>query len=157
MHKHTFHSIALDFFAGGGLENDRLDAKERLHRRPGFHRMGAGQGGHQVAARFRLPPCINDGALPAANDFIVPVPRFGVDRLAYGAKQLEAAQIAFRRNRCLGPSTRECGGGGVELVRLCAFRRPARSGRHQGRSARLQTSVSSRHWPAGRKRYSCGP
>ena len=48
-----------------------------------------------MTACFGLPPRVNDGAPPAADHVIVPVPSFGVDRFAHGAKDAQDRQIAF--------------------------------------------------------------
>ena len=82
----------------------------------GLRRGGAGEGSDHHAAGFRLPPGIDDRAAPIAHDIVVPVPGFGIDRLAHGSEQFQAAAagagdvfVAFAHE---GP---QGGGGGIEL------------------------------------------
>ena len=120
--KHAFSWIAFNLFASGRLKNDRFNAEERLHRRTGFHRMCAGQGGHQVTACFRLPPCIDDGATPPADDFIVPVPCLWIDRLAYRAKDAQGGEVScFHEGIALTHQRAQSGRGSVELVHFVLF------------------------------------
>ena len=75
-----------------------------------------------MPAGFRLPPRINDGAFAFADDVIVPIPRFGVDRLAHCAKNPQIREIIFldRVVACRHQSA-DCCGGCVELVDLVFF------------------------------------
>ena len=51
------------------------------------------RGRDDVAVRFGLPEGVDDGAAPAADVFVVPHPRLGVDRLAHATQQAQAAQV----------------------------------------------------------------
>ncbi len=48
-----------------------------------------------MAAGFRLPPGIDDRAFAAADLVVIPHPRFGIDRLAHGAQQAQAAEVVL--------------------------------------------------------------
>ena len=48
-----------------------------------------------MTARFRLPEGIDDRAIPFADDVIIPVPSFWVDRFTHRAKQFQIAQVMF--------------------------------------------------------------
>ena len=93
--KHSFDIIAFYFLTRCRVQHHRLDAEEGFHRRAGFGGVCTGQRGHQVAAGFSLPPGVNDGALPATDNFVVPVPGLGIYRFTHGAQHLEGAEIAF--------------------------------------------------------------
>ena len=120
--QHPFNIIAFDLFTAGGFKHDRINTKEGLHRGAGLQGMGAGQGGHHVAAGFGLPPGVNDGNFTAADNLVIPVPGLGVDRLAHGAQQFERGEITFfnvfiaLRHQCA-----DGGGGGIELIDLVLF------------------------------------
>ena len=49
-----------------------------------------GNGADQDAAGFRLPPGIHDRATPIADDVVVPLPGFRIDRLTDRAQQSQA-------------------------------------------------------------------
>ena len=84
--------------------------------------MRAGQGGHHVAASLGLPPRVNDGAAAAADNIVIPIPGFGVDRLADRAQHLERGKIAFFDIFvALTHERAQSRGGGVELVDLVLF------------------------------------
>ena len=120
--QNPLHVIALDLGTGGGFKYDRFDPEERLHRGAGFGGVGTGQRRHQVTAGFRLPPCVHDRAVPFAHNVIVPIPGFGVDRLAHGAKQFQAAEIAaVNKGAPLAHQRANGGRGGVELIYLVFF------------------------------------
>ena len=81
-----------------------------------------GQGGHQMAAGFGLPPGVDDRAAALADDVVVPVPGFGVDRFAHGAQQCAGCtDRTFRQTRALAHQRADRGGRGVELVDLVLF------------------------------------
>src|SRR5471032_683220 len=63
----------------------------------GHHRRGAWQWGDHVPARFRLPEGVDDRAFLATDVFVVPHPRFGIDRLAHRAQQAQAGQVVVAR------------------------------------------------------------
>ena len=70
---------------------------KRKGSRSRFKRRGARQRSDHVHAGFGLPPGINDRAALATNVFVIPHPRFGIDRLANRAKQAKGRQVVFRR------------------------------------------------------------
>ena len=120
--QNAFAFSVVDFFARVRVQNNGLNAEERLGCRAGLEGRGAGQGGQQVTAGLSLPPRVNDGAFPFADHVIVPVPGFGVDRLTDGAQHLERRQIAFLNKLVTLTHQRANGGGsGVELVHLVLF------------------------------------
>jgi hypothetical protein len=82
---------------------------------PGLVGVAPGSGRDQDAAGLGLPPGIDDGAAFAADEFVVPHPRFGIDWLAYGAKQAEGSQVMLLRPLDAPFHKRANGGGrGVE-------------------------------------------
>src|SRR3546814_16616776 len=62
-------------------------AEERQRRRARRLIDGAGQRRDQDAAGLGLPPRIDDRAAAIADHPVIPLPRFGIDRLAHGAEQ----------------------------------------------------------------------
>ena len=120
--QNTFDAVAVYHFTCRGFQHDRLDPEERFHGGTGLGRVGTGKRGHQMAARFSLPPGIYDRAGTFPDYFVVPVPSFRVDWFPHCAKQLEAAQIAPIHKRptfphqCPDRSRR-----GVKLVNLVLF------------------------------------
>src|SRR5581483_6384797 len=75
------------------VDEGRLQAEERPRGRAGLELGGAGQRRDEDAARLRLPPGVDDRAPALADDAVVPLPRFGVDRLADGAEQLQRRAV----------------------------------------------------------------
>ena len=75
---------------------------------------------HDVAG-FGLPPGIDDRAAVAADDFAIPHPRFGIDRLADRAQQAQAVELVLLRP-LVAPLDEgaDRGGRGVEDVDLVA-------------------------------------
>src|SRR5690606_8609182 len=69
---------ASDFFALF-IDDLRLDAKEGQRRRSGNGRRHAGQRRNHDGAGLRLPPRVDDGTTPAADDVAIPHPSFGID------------------------------------------------------------------------------
>ena len=136
----------------------RLHAEERQGRGAGLQRDGAGQRRDHVAAGLGLPPGVDDRAAAVADHAEIPFPRLGIDRLADGAEQAQAAC-----GSCASPAPRRrpsgCGSrsGPCRRSRPCACRPPPRTARCSGRSARPRTSVSWRRWRAARRRCSCAP
>ena len=57
---------------------------------PGFERRDARQRRDQDVSRLRLPPRVDDRTPAAADVFVVPHPRFGVDRLADRSEQAQS-------------------------------------------------------------------
>ena len=76
------------------VHDHRLDAKERATGTARLERVSARQRRDQNAARFRLPPRVDDRAALLADVPPVPQPHFGIDRLAHRTQQLEAGQVA---------------------------------------------------------------
>ena len=95
------------------------DAEERERRGPRLCRGGSRQRGDHDAARFRLPPGVDDGAAASPDDAVVPHPRLGVDRFSHGAEQPQAGQVVGR-GPLLAPAVEgaDRGGRGVEDVDL---------------------------------------
>ena len=73
----------------------RQDAGQRFGAAAGLGGNRAGQRAHHDAARFRLPPGIDDGAALAADHAVVPHPCLGVDSLAHRAQQPQARQVVL--------------------------------------------------------------
>ena len=72
-----------------------------------------------MSAGLGLPPGIHDGAALAADVFVIPQPRFGIDRFADGAEHAERGQIIFRRPFIAEPDERADGRGrGVKGIHL---------------------------------------
>ena len=154
-----------DEVAGGGaleqgalLVDERgLDAEERLRRRAGLQRDGAGQRRDENAARLRLPPGVDDGAALFADHVVVPLPGFRIDRLADGAQEPQRGAARALDVVVAGAHQRaDRGRRGVEDVDAPTCRRPPRSARAWDSSERPRTSTSSRRWRAARRRCSCG-
>ncbi len=68
-----------------------------LRRRSGLERRDAGQRRDHDRAGLRLPPGVDDRAALAADELVVPDPRFGVDRLADRSEQAQRRQIVLLR------------------------------------------------------------
>src|SRR5450830_1374462 len=79
------------------VDDGRHDARQRKGAGAGDHRGGAGQWGDHVAARFRLPEGVDDGAVLVADVFVVPHPGFRVDRLAHRTQEAQAGQVVVLR------------------------------------------------------------
>ena len=73
------------------------DARERPRRRARLQRRHAGQRRDHDRAGFGLPPGVDDRAALAADELVVPDPRFGVDRLADRSEQPQRRQIVLLR------------------------------------------------------------
>ncbi len=71
------------------IHQRRLHAKERLSCGAGFQPRSAGHWGDHKAAGFGLPPGVHHRALLVADFLPVPLPRFRVDRLAYGSENTQ--------------------------------------------------------------------
>ena len=78
-----------------GVDDRRNDARQRLGAAARLGGDRAGQRAHHDAARFGLPPGIDDRAPLAADLAVIPHPRFGVDAFADGAQQPQARQIVL--------------------------------------------------------------
>eukprot|EP00041_Stephanoeca_diplocostata_P016325 m.321197 g.321197 ORF g.321197 m.321197 type:complete len:471 (-) comp20329_c0_seq3:1019-2431(-) len=84
-----------------------------------LHWCGARHARDAVPARFRLPPCVHDGAFLVSNDVVVPQPRFRVDGFSHCAKHSKGGQIVLVRE--LIPESLECTDGGWSRVELIDF------------------------------------
>ena len=73
------------YFVACLVQNHGFDAEERERRGARFHRGCCGQGSHQNAAGFGLPPRINDGASVFADGVVIPEPFRFLNRFAYRA------------------------------------------------------------------------
>ena len=112
----------VDLFACGRFQNNRLNAKERLHCSARLGRVRTRKRSHQVTTGFCLPPCVNDRAVTLADNGVVPVPCLGVDGLAHGTQNAQIGQIAFGDELfALTHQRADRGGGSVELVHLVLF------------------------------------
>ena len=113
---------AFENFGSGGVQNDRLNAKERSGCRAGLQRGCARQRCQQVTTGFGLPPRVNDRRFAFADNVVVPVPCFGVDRFTHGAEGLDRRQvILFDELGALAHQSADRGRRGVELVDLVLF------------------------------------
>src|SRR5471032_2469515 len=72
------------------IQQHRLHAKNRLGCAAGLDPLGADQGAEHDAAGFGLPPRVDNRAALFTDGVEVPVPGFGVDRLADTAQQAQA-------------------------------------------------------------------
>ena len=67
------------------IDDADIDAKEGQRGGAGLGGDGTGDRRDHVAAGFSLPPGIDDGALAAADELVIPHPGFWIDRLSDGA------------------------------------------------------------------------
>src|SRR5262245_51346017 len=81
-------ALALDRIAVV-VDERGLDAEEGERRRAGLELGRAGQRRNENAAGLGLPPRIDDRAASVANHVVIPLPGFGIDRLAHAAEKLE--------------------------------------------------------------------
>ena len=99
------------------VHHRRAHAEERLCCRTGLERGRTGQRRDQVPAGLGLPPCVDHRAPAAADNFVIPLPRFGVDRFADGAEYAQAAAVCCAHRFVAEAHQRtDDGGGGVENV-----------------------------------------
>jgi hypothetical protein len=97
-----------------GIDDGRLHAEEAAGGRTGFLRYRAGSG-DQDAAGFGLPPGIDDRTTAFAHHAVIPLPGFGIDRLADGAEQADRiASRLFHRRLAFAHQRADRGGRGVE-------------------------------------------
>jgi hypothetical protein len=83
---------SLGFAFGAVVAQDhRFDAEERTAGAAGFERVRAGQGSDEMSAGLGLPPGVHDGAAFAADVFVIPHPRLGIDGFADGAEDAQRA------------------------------------------------------------------
>ena len=72
------------------VDECRLDAEERQRRRARLLRDRTRQRRDQGGAGFGLPPGVDDRTTAFADDAVVPLPGFRIDRLADRAEQADA-------------------------------------------------------------------
>ena len=76
------------------IDNLRTHAGQRQRATARLRGRAARQRAHHDAARFGLPPRVDDRASRAANHLVIPDPSLWVDALAHGAEEAEAGKIA---------------------------------------------------------------
>ena len=79
------------------IDDRRNDARQRLGATARLGGDRAGQRAHHDAARFGLPPGVDDRAALAADHAVIPHPGFGIDAFADRAQQPQARQVVLRR------------------------------------------------------------
>jgi len=105
----------LDELASVGIHDAGYHAEERRGGGTGFHRGRAGQARDQMAAGFRLPPGIDNGATPVTDHVVIPFPSLGVDGFAHGAEQAQGfARGLFHRAIAFAHQCADRGRRGVE-------------------------------------------
>ena len=70
------------YFMAFFIDHCRIDAKERKRRATRFGWSRARQRRDHDRAGLSLPPCIDNGTTSSANVFVIPNPRFRIDRFA---------------------------------------------------------------------------
>ena len=81
--------LAVQHLAAFGVDDLRLDAEERQGCGAGLQVGCAGQRRDHVAARFGLPPGVDDRAAALADHLVIPDPGFRIDRLADRAEHTQ--------------------------------------------------------------------
>ena len=115
--QYALRGAILDFLTRGGFQDNGLDTEEWLHGRPRLECVRPWQRGQQVTTGFSLPPGIDDRAVTAPDDLVIPVPGLGIDRLANSAEHPEATEVAgFYERLALSHQCAYRGRCGVELV-----------------------------------------
>ena len=115
-HEDALDVVARELLAADGVQYRRLDAKERHGRRARLGLDRTRERGDDDRARLGLPERVDDGALPPADVLVVPVPRLGVDRLAYAPEDAEGRQVVALDVVFAQPAEEPYRGGGrVEL------------------------------------------
>ncbi len=101
------------------IHQARHHTEERPRGRARLECGGARQWADEDAAGLGLPPGVDDGATRFADRLVVPVPRFGIDRLTDRTQQAQARTIgAFDRGGAFGHHRADGGRRGVENVHL---------------------------------------
>src|SRR6185369_3217848 len=77
--------------------NLRHHAEKRQRARTWLCRDGPWQRRDHDAARLRLPPGVDDRTALPADDFVIPNPGFGIDRLTDSAEQTQRTQVMLVR------------------------------------------------------------
>ena len=120
--ENAFSFDLVELFTSGRVEQNWLHTKERCGCRTRLRRGRTRKRCQHVTTSFGLPPCVNDRTCAFADNIVVPVPSFWVDRLTHGAEDAERRQVVFLnklfahahqrtdRSRC-----------GVELSNLVLF------------------------------------
>src|SRR6267143_1908719 len=79
------------------VPNDRIDAEDRRTGAARLHQVECRLGAAEEASGFRLPPGVDDDRFALANDSVIPLPDFRLDRFADGGHVLEVVVVIFRR------------------------------------------------------------
>ena len=129
----------------GSVDDLRNDAEEGPCRRAGLELDRSGQRRDKNAASLGLPPRVDDRAAALADDPVIPLPSFGIDRLADRAEQAQRrAACLLHRLLARAHQRADRGRSGIEDVDLmlvddfpeAAHRRIVRDAfEHQGRRA----------------------
>ena len=77
--------------------NVRHDSRQRLRAASRFGRRHARQRAEHDAAGFGLPPGVDDRTLLATNHFVIPHPRFRIDRFSDRSKKTQTRQVVLVR------------------------------------------------------------
>src|SRR2546430_1370717 len=78
------------------VPNDWIDAEDRRTGAARLHEVERRLGAAEESAGFRLPPGVDDDCFALANDFVIPLPDFRLDRFANGGHVLEVVVVIFR-------------------------------------------------------------
>ncbi len=145
--------------AGTGLpcaiDDRRHDARQRLGATARLGGDGARQRAHHDAARFGLPPGIDDRAALAADLAVIPHPGLGIDPFAHRAQQPQARQIVLVDPVIAPLDERPDGRGGrVEDRHAILFDQLPEAAFVAASWAPLRTSAPWRRPPAGHRRRS---
>ena len=93
--ENAFSFGLVDLFTSGRVEQNWLHTKERCGCRTRLRRGCTRKRCQHVTTSFGLPPCVNDRTCAFADNIVVPVPSFRVDRLTHGAEDAERRQVVF--------------------------------------------------------------
>ena len=117
--QNTLNVISLEDFSGNRIENNRFNAEEGHGSGSRLSFDSTREWGHNDGSGLSLPESVNDGTLLLADVVVVPVPSFGVDRLADGTQHSESAEVVGL-GMVLAETTEETdsGGSGVEVGNL---------------------------------------
>src|SRR6266576_3254740 len=78
------------------VPNDRINAEDRRTGAARLHEVERRLGAAEESPGFRLPPGVDDDCFALANDFVIPLPDFRLDRFANGGHVLEVVVVIFR-------------------------------------------------------------
>ena len=104
------------------IDNRRIDTEKGERPASRFGRDRPGQWRDHDHAGFGLPPGIDNRTAPAANVFLIPHPRFGINRFADRSEQTQRRQIVFLHPLIAPANERaDCSRRGVENVNAVLF------------------------------------